>query len=160
MFEVPITVVRPEPLKSEPRPHIEHKDILFAPGDIKRHFIKPPEGSTWAVVRVVSQEKAATGKFVLHTVQLSPGKSVMNNNHEKMFSLSDLGEWSYGLAVQGRIGISFPKLLKFSFSEKATKICAICLMVLLSKRQNHKADCANFGGLLRKAELYKKILHD
>ena len=109
MFEVPITVVRPEPLKSEPRPHIEHKDILFAPGDIKRHFIKPPEGSTWAVVRVVSQEKAATGKFVLHTVQLSPGKSVMNNNHEKMFSLSDLGEWSYGLAVQGRIGILFPK---------------------------------------------------
>ena len=112
MFEVPITVVRPEPLKSEPRPHIEHKDILFAPGDIKRHFIKPPEGSTWAVVRVVSQEKAATGKFVLHTVQLSPGKSVMNNNHEKMFSLSDLGEWSYGLAVQGRIGILFPKLLQ------------------------------------------------
>ena len=110
MFEVPITVVRPEPLKSEPRPQIEHKDILFAPGDIKRHFIKPPEGSTWAVVRVVSQEKAATGKFVLHTVQLSPGKSVMNNNHEKMFSLSDLGEWSYGLAVQGRIGIfiTFP----------------------------------------------------
>ena len=115
MFEVPITVVRPEPLKSEPRPHIEHKDILFAPGDIKRHFIKPPEGSTWAVVRVVSQEKAATGKFVLHTVQLSPGKSVMNNNHEKMFSLSDLGEWSYGLAVQGRIGILFPNLLQNTF---------------------------------------------
>ena len=51
---------------------------------------------------VVSNEKAATGKFVLHTVQLSPGKSVMNNNHEKMFSLSDLGEWSYGLPVQGK----------------------------------------------------------
>ena len=110
MFEVPITVVRPEPLKSEPRPYIEHKDILFAPGDIKRHFIKPPEGSTWAVVRVVSQEKAVTGKFVLHTVQLSPGKSVMNNNHEKMFSLSDLGEWSYGLSVQGRIYMYVLKL--------------------------------------------------
>ena len=43
--------------------------------------------------------------------------------------------------------------IKFSFSEKATKICAICLMVLLSKCQNHKADCANSCGLLRKAEL-------
>ena len=61
------------------------------------------KGSTWAVVRVISQEKAVTGKFVLHTVQLAPGKSVMNNNHEKMFSLSDLGEWSYGLSVQGMI---------------------------------------------------------
>ena len=51
---------------------------------------------------------------------------------------------------------SFPKnsitVVKFSFSEKATKICAICRN-LLSKRQNHKADWANFCGLLRKTEL-------
>ena len=38
------------------------------------------------------------------------------------------------------------QVLKFSFSENATKICAIVLMVLtlLSKCQNHKDDCANF----------------
>ena len=38
--------------------------------------------------------------------------------------------------------------IKFSFPEKATKVCAICLMVLkqtlLSQRQDHKADCPNF----------------
>ena len=50
--------------------------------------------------------------------------------------------------------------LKFSFSEKATKICTICLMLFTinyvhSKHQNHQADCTNFYGLLRKAELYK-----
>ena len=28
------------------------------------------------------------------------------------------------------------------------------LSYLLSERQNHKADCANFCGLLRKAEIY------
>ena len=39
--------------------------------------------------------------------------------------------------------------LKFSFFEKATKICTI----LLSKRQNHKEDGANICGFLRKAEL-------
>ena len=48
--------------------------------------------------------------------------------------------------------------IKFSFSEKATKICSICLVLwfwrLLSKCQNHEAECANFCGLLRKAELY------
>ena len=50
--------------------------------------------------------------------------------------------------------------VKFSFSEKATKICAIVFMVLnlLSKRQNHKDDCAHFCGLLRKAELYCESL--
>ena len=39
--------------------------------------------------------------------------------------------------------------VKFSFSEKATNFWR-----LLSKCQNHKTDCANFCGLLRKAELY------
>ena len=29
--------------------------------------------------------------------------------------------------------------------------------MLLSKRQNHKDDCANFCGLLRKAELYRTV---
>ena len=56
-------------------------------------------------------------------------------------------------------------LLKFSFSEKATKICAIFLVVLtftkcqlfweyLSKCQNHEQECKIFCGLLKKAELY------
>ena len=44
-------------------------------------------------------------------------------------------------------------LLKFSVSEKATKICAIVLKVLTSKPL--KDDCSNFCGLLIKAELYK-----
>ena len=44
-------------------------------------------------------------------------------------------------------------------SKKAIKICPIFSWFwhLLSKRQNHKADCANFCGLLRKAELYQLI---
>ena len=40
----------------------------------------------------------------------------------------------------------------FSFSKKATKVCAILFMVLLRKYQNHKEDGANFCGLHRKAE--------
>ena len=47
----------------------------------------------------------------------------------------------------GKVSEEFILLvIKFSFSEKATRICAICFMVLhlLSKRQNYKADCANF----------------
>ena len=45
--------------------------------------------------------------------------------------------------------------VKFSFSEKATKICVIILMVFTftSKCQNHKEDGTDFCGLLRKAEL-------
>ena len=48
--------------------------------------------------------------------------------------------------------------LKLSFFQKATKICEIFLMVLTKIGLNHlsldgKDDCANFCGLLRKAEL-------
>ena len=57
-------MVRPEPLIMEPRPHIEHKNVGFIPGDIKRHFIKTPMDATWAVVRVRSEEKNATGKIL------------------------------------------------------------------------------------------------
>lgn len=64
VFEIPITVVRPEPLIMEPRPHIEHKNVGFIPGDIKRHFIKTPMDATWAVVRVRSEEKNVTGKIL------------------------------------------------------------------------------------------------
>ena len=51
LFEIPITVVRPEPLIPEPRPHIEHNNVGFNPGEIKRHFVKAPNDATWAVVR-------------------------------------------------------------------------------------------------------------
>ena len=49
-------------------------------------------------------------------------------------------------------------LIKFSFSEKVTKIGTISSWFwhLLCKRQNHKADSTNFCGLLRKAELYNR----
>ena len=65
-----------------------------------------------------------------------------------------------------RLALFLEETLRFwldvwcSFSEKATKICAIFLMVwsLLSICPNHDEDCKKFCGLLRKAELYLIIL--
>ena len=57
MFEVPITVVKPEPIQMVPRPRLERTGILFRPGDIVRSFIQVPEGATWATVRVFSNEQ-------------------------------------------------------------------------------------------------------
>ena len=63
----------------------------------------------------------------------------------------------FGVCIKKRF--SFSRIItyvKFSFSEKATKICAIfCLSSLLfwhllSKFQNHVEDGANFCGLFRK----------
>ena len=118
LFEIPVTVVKPEPLNLEPRPYLAKKEIFFGPGEIKRHFIQAPKEATWAVVRVNSEEKAATGKFILHTVQLVPGKSSQAFNQEKMFSLPENGEWTYGLPIKGEILFSRIKLLTANLSLK------------------------------------------
>ena len=43
VFEVPITVVKPETVHNE----IAYNKQHFAPGDIQRRFINVPEGATW-----------------------------------------------------------------------------------------------------------------
>ena len=52
-------------------------------------------------------------------------------------------------------------IVKFSFSNKAKKDLPNLLhgfdIYLVDVRQNNEKDCANFCGLLRKAELQKKL---
>ena len=104
MFEIPITVVKPEPLSLDagPRPtfvigsipslksiaqvgsmrqvaiHSE-QSVVFQPNNIRRHFLLVPDKATWAVIKVRSHESNAVGKFVLHTVQLLP-KTIVKGN--------------------------------------------------------------------------------
>jgi tripeptidyl-peptidase-2 len=44
VFEVPVTVVKPETVHNE----ISYKKQHFAAGDIQRRFINVPEGASWA----------------------------------------------------------------------------------------------------------------
>ena len=109
MFEIPITVVKPEPLVEKPRPYMAHSNVTFAPGDIKRHFLMAPEGSSWAVVRIQSNDKDSSGKFVLHCVQLLPKLVVRTMEHHKMFTLQENGEFSHAISVKGKCTISLFK---------------------------------------------------
>ena len=55
----------------------------------------------------------------------------MNNNHEKMFSLSDLGEWSYGLPVQGKYEfIEMKTTAVIKISESVFEACASPFLLL------------------------------
>eukprot|EP00096_Caligus_rogercresseyi_P003722 TRINITY_DN171_c0_g1_i1.p1 TRINITY_DN171_c0_g1~~TRINITY_DN171_c0_g1_i1.p1 ORF type:complete len:1256 (+),score=320.81 TRINITY_DN171_c0_g1_i1:175-3942(+) len=101
LFEIPLTVIRTEPLKDFPRPCIELKDVAFKPGFIKRHFLSVPEHATWAVINVYSAEKAVSGKFILHTVQLLPKTSVRVMENQKVVTLSETGDFSTGISVKG-----------------------------------------------------------
>ena len=63
VFEVPITVVKPEPIQMIPRPRLERTAILFRPGDIVRSFVQVPEGATWATIRVYSNEQVGYARL-------------------------------------------------------------------------------------------------
>jgi len=49
IFEVPVTVVKPEIVERE----ISFMKRNFAPGDIQRHFIKVPKDATWAGIIII-----------------------------------------------------------------------------------------------------------
>lgn len=51
LFEIPITLVIPEPLVALPRPHVSYSKVSFGSGTIQRHFLPVPQNATWAVIR-------------------------------------------------------------------------------------------------------------
>lgn len=101
LFEIPITVVQPEPLLETPRPHFAQDKVSFNPGTLVRHFLPAPAGSTWAVIRVNSLESSKSGKFVLHTIQLEPKLVVHTWENHKMFNLQENGEFVMSIPVIG-----------------------------------------------------------
>ena len=94
-----ITVIRPQPLDLAPAPSMT-ADKIFQPGNIARHFVKVPEGATWATFKANNLSKEQAGKFIIHTIQLEPNRMVKTLEHYKMFSLSENGSWEFGLPVR------------------------------------------------------------
>lgn len=101
VFEVAVTVIVPEPIVSHPKPHIKHENVVFKSGTIKRHFVTVPDGATWAVIRINSEERSNAGKFILHTLQLLPKTMIHAFETEKMFSLNEFGEYVLSFPVKG-----------------------------------------------------------
>ena len=104
VFEVPVTVVVPEPLTVEGmRPTLTSPvpSVTFKPNQIQRHFVKVPEKATWAVIKVKSHEAGRSGEFYVHTVQLLHKTIVKMFENHKIFTLNELGEFKMGIAVKG-----------------------------------------------------------
>ncbi|XP_015431328.1 PREDICTED: tripeptidyl-peptidase 2 [Dufourea novaeangliae] len=102
VFQIPITVVQPQPLpKTAVLPDISFTNILFKPNTIRRHFILVPEDATWAVIRLRSTEKDKTGRFVVHSIQLKPRLACKTLEVSKMLSVPSQSETVHPFAVQG-----------------------------------------------------------
>ncbi|XP_072938553.1 tripeptidyl-peptidase 2 [Epargyreus clarus] len=90
LFQIPITVLQPQPLAltSPAAPQISSKGVLFHPGTIKRHFIIVPPDATWGVLKMQTEDVEKTGRFLIHTMQLLPRKSCRSHETQKMVNVT------------------------------------------------------------------------
>ncbi|XP_057365075.1 tripeptidyl-peptidase 2-like [Daphnia carinata] len=71
VFEVPVTIVKPETVRNE----VSYLKQHFTPGDIQRRFVNVPEGASWAVLTINLENleaEANNARFIVHAVQLMP----------------------------------------------------------------------------------------
>ena len=99
LWEIPITVVKTQPLELTPSPRFDVSKV-FQPGNISRSFVKVPQGATWACFKANNVSKDIAGKFILHTIQLVPNLMVKTMEHYKMFNLTENGSWEFALPVK------------------------------------------------------------
>ncbi|XP_059046932.1 tripeptidyl-peptidase 2 [Achroia grisella] len=86
VFRVPITVLQPV----SPAPHAPFTatDVLFRPAHIARHFLIPPNGATWGVLKMWTSDQEKTGRFLVHTMQLLPRRSCRCHETQKMVNVT------------------------------------------------------------------------
>jgi tripeptidyl-peptidase-2 len=110
VFEIPVYVMKPEPVSERDASVFRMENASFPPGAIRRHFLSVPDRATWALFKAKavataaaspSASQATSSKFILHTVQLLPMKGVREVEHHKMFSLNDDGTFTYPIAIRG-----------------------------------------------------------
>lgn len=102
VFEIPVTVIKPQRFPASPNWKLCFNDILLIPGAIKREFLEVPIGATWAVVNIQSSDDQHDAHIVVHGVQLRPHCSVKTNEFHKMFFLNALAEVTCAFPVQER----------------------------------------------------------
>ncbi|TRY75766.1 hypothetical protein TCAL_12592 [Tigriopus californicus] len=100
LFEIPVTVIKSEPLEEGTRPRLVKTDLRYSPGTLKRFFVLVPDQSTWATVQIRSKSDNSS-RFVLHTVVLLPKMEVRTLEEKKYFELSDCTEVTQSFAVRG-----------------------------------------------------------
>ncbi|XP_046339901.1 tripeptidyl-peptidase 2-like [Haliotis rufescens] len=99
LFRVPITVIVPSRVTDSTNFSLSYKDIRFRPGQIHRRFIHVPEGATYAVLHVQSQDTEKNCRVLLHTLQLSPQHQYKKYEFERFITICDSGDTTQAFPV-------------------------------------------------------------
>ena len=117
LARVPITVIKPHPTTARAN---WHSVVPFHPGTLARRFLDVPAGATWADVSLTlkspPQEPTGSSKssspgtstpdvagpnrrFVLHSVQLRPGRSFRDDQSRRYLTLRPGAETVHSISV-------------------------------------------------------------
>ncbi|CAG9796314.1 unnamed protein product [Diatraea saccharalis] len=90
VFSVPVTVLQPGALHptSAGAPAFHCARDLFRPADIRRHLVIVPPEATWGVLKISTEEKDKTGRFLVHTMQMLPRRSCRCHETQKMINVT------------------------------------------------------------------------
>ena len=116
LARVPITVIKPHGVQS---PSNWQSTLTFQPGDLARRFLDAPPGATWADISLTLNSRPATStktpatsssqptpavagpnrRFVLHTLQLRPGRSFSEDQSRRYLTLRPGAEVVHSIPV-------------------------------------------------------------
>lgn len=83
LFTIPVTVAKPQTV-TQPTVTFTNR---FQPGTIKRHFLYPPAGTTWADIRVTTSNRETAAQIWLHCVQVAPMQRLSQTENAFIWSL-------------------------------------------------------------------------
>ncbi|KDN43196.1 hypothetical protein K437DRAFT_225743 [Tilletiaria anomala UBC 951] len=101
LFEIPITVAKPEVCDGAT---VRYDGLRLSAGQVTRRFLHVPDGATWATVRVVTANHAASGtnaRLWMHLVQLEPHQRLHSVEKAWVFSLAEGEPVTKRITVKG-----------------------------------------------------------
>ncbi|XP_026279947.1 tripeptidyl-peptidase 2 [Frankliniella occidentalis] len=101
VFRIPITLVQPHVFPADQeKKELVFTDVVLKPSQMQRHYILVPENATWAVIKLLANDKC---NVRLHTLQLRPRKTSKSNQYHKSIQLIPSIESVHSFAVKGGI---------------------------------------------------------
>jgi len=101
VFRVPVTVVKPKVPCKENNYEFENSAESFRIGEMKRNFYKIPDRASWAELTIKNTSGELPGKFIIHAIQLEPGRAYRANEFYKFVSITKNAPFSASFPVKG-----------------------------------------------------------
>eukprot|EP00051_Salpingoeca_urceolata_P014677 m.187358 g.187358 ORF g.187358 m.187358 type:complete len:1260 (+) comp18155_c0_seq12:47-3826(+) len=107
LFRVPVTVVKPAVVPQGGCGSIAHSNLAYTPGQVRRYFVQPPAGATWADVTIKGGDYEGARLFALHVQQLLPSKAFSATKKSFYPSVARGDRWNASVPLHGEATVEF-----------------------------------------------------